>query len=323
MCFNLKNVEPTDDNLKWSARQALVWHSFDLGAGLSKWLVVKGNDLIRKRIASVRDSMPLSETDPSKRRNQVFGWCLMLHSLICEWSGEGWRAYINHLENEFNQTSRSIVSEQIRRLPEPVAEKPTTAANPVIRPRPRILGRRFRNAQRRTMQTLPLPATAMNRSGSHDRGRNLLGPPEMPPELPPHIIAEKQMASQTDKRGGFTFSNLQSLHFSEERVSDSLLMTKGNLDVLESLKLYYTTLWKANDIPQELQKGCEDELTTFDERVTAVKKELSMNVARAERLLQIIEARKSLVSNHWGIQIRFVLTKTVFRTSRISRHGSQ
>ena len=293
MCYNLKTIEKTTGIWPWSPRQTLVYHSFDVGNGLSNWLIVKADSLMRSRFNSIRDSIHLDDRDLLKRRNQVFAWSLLLHRLVCEWCGENWRQYINYLEDEFNKSSKSIVSEEVKRHPEPVS-KPLPVATISALGADTLMPyrRRIRSAPRQALGMVPMLANQAHWAAVADPE----DPPADPPELPPHIIAEKQSSSAERAQSEFTFPDLQRIQYIQEKVNESLLLLKSNLQILTSLKQFYISLMKAEDLPEALRENCQEVLAVFDERVAMVERELSMHVARVETLLQMIEARKNLVS---------------------------
>jgi hypothetical protein len=118
VCYNLRSVEPTTDDslLPWSVRQTAVCHHFDTETAKTFWVVIKGNKLIKDRLIETtkekRNSQPLS-------RKESFSAALKSHLIMCDWSGENWRWYINDLENQFNSLTKGVFATQLEKGPSP------------------------------------------------------------------------------------------------------------------------------------------------------------------------------------------------------------
>ncbi len=99
LCYNLKSVEPSDSQpqFPWSVRQLAVYHSFDVGNGKALWIIIKGDQLIKRRIKAA--------TNPRNNKQQGFSGAseglsatLSIHLIIFDWCREQWRVYISYLE---------------------------------------------------------------------------------------------------------------------------------------------------------------------------------------------------------------------------------
>ncbi|KAH7393821.1 hypothetical protein DE146DRAFT_660113 [Phaeosphaeria sp. MPI-PUGE-AT-0046c] len=118
LCYNLRSVEPSKDqsSLPWSIRQAAVYHQFDTNTATAVWVIVKGNKLIEKRIMEATQQ-PASARQST--RSEAFSAALSSHLLMCDWSGENWRWYINDLENKFQALTRGVITTQLGNEPGP------------------------------------------------------------------------------------------------------------------------------------------------------------------------------------------------------------
>jgi hypothetical protein len=134
-CYNLRSVEQTSGSpgLPWSIRQSAIYHSFDLKNGRAVWISVKGNKLIKNRILEASSSASLSDIDtPSK----AFSASLATHLLLCDWSGENWRWYINDLENQLRDLTRNALATPVDKPPTPPATSLQIFTSPLVLNRP-------------------------------------------------------------------------------------------------------------------------------------------------------------------------------------------
>ncbi|KAF1974923.1 hypothetical protein BU23DRAFT_93257 [Bimuria novae-zelandiae CBS 107.79] len=121
LCYNLRSVEPSwsDPELPWSIRQCAIYHSFDHQTGKSLWVTIKGNELIKKRIEEEETLPSLSQ---AKSRSENYGSTLDVHLILCDWSGENWRLYINDLEDKVRKLAPGAIAIPV--------EKPRTPPSP-------------------------------------------------------------------------------------------------------------------------------------------------------------------------------------------------
>jgi hypothetical protein len=131
LCYNLRSVEPSSNqtDLRWSIRQTAIYHSFDLKTGQTLWINVKGNKLIKNRITE-------ATTSPSLRKpislSEAFTASLATHLLLCDWSGENWRWYINDLEDQFHLLTNDALAIPIDKPPSPIPSPTPLAMSPRI-----------------------------------------------------------------------------------------------------------------------------------------------------------------------------------------------
>lgn len=114
LCYNLRSVEQSKINEPWSIRQAAVYQTFDLQSGRTLWIVVKGNNEIRNRVAEAGNDQ---STRTTEARSQALSRVLDIHLMICDWSGENWRWYINDLEDQFHKLAGSVLAMPVERSP--------------------------------------------------------------------------------------------------------------------------------------------------------------------------------------------------------------
>jgi hypothetical protein len=118
LCYNLRSVEPTKDDplLPWTIRQSAVYHHFDTNTSAALWIVVKGNNLINTRMIEVTKATSRSR---SSARAEAFSATLRSHLIMCDWSGENWRWYINDLETQLQSLTKHVYATQPEKEPIP------------------------------------------------------------------------------------------------------------------------------------------------------------------------------------------------------------
>lgn len=102
LCYNLKGVARmgTGKNLQWSIRQAAIHHQFDVETGTALWIVTKGNLEIKERIEALTSKDGRPEDRAFETPAQCLKSSLAVHLLLCYWSIEDWRWYLQHLEDQ-------------------------------------------------------------------------------------------------------------------------------------------------------------------------------------------------------------------------------
>ena len=286
LCYNLKSAEPSTGQPEWpwSIRQSALYHSFDLETGRTTWIIMKGDQLLKKRIKLATGSRGLSETSLFATVDRAFASTLAIHVIICEWSGENWRWYINFLEEALQATTRPTLSAMV----DPV---PTSTADGA----PSILGEcadpRFgsvvphANSPRLSTQTFHLKDRPISACKT-------LSDVDLPmPELDVRNLQRRVVTGHPD----FSFSDLQRIQFIQEKVNETMLILKLNIDVLVELRQHYLFFSESDGWPRELNLKCKREVIRFEKRVLAVENDLRMQQSRAETLLRLLADRKSLV----------------------------
>ncbi|KAF7566672.1 hypothetical protein TUN199_06494 [Pyrenophora tritici-repentis] len=122
LCYNLRSVEPCKDHSPWSIRQCAVYHTFDLKTRKTFWIFVKGNKVIKERVTEALERLNHIDTATKKPRQPVhspscdeFNTSLEIHLLLCNWSGENWRWYINELEDQLQATTQGALEFKVEK----------------------------------------------------------------------------------------------------------------------------------------------------------------------------------------------------------------
>ena len=104
LCYNLKSVTCKSDpkvtlvNKEWSIRQAAFHHQFDIQEGTTLWIVTQGRKDIKDRVQELTGAKGRPEDRDFSTTAHCFRSSLAVHLLYCHWSTEGWRWYVQWLE---------------------------------------------------------------------------------------------------------------------------------------------------------------------------------------------------------------------------------
>ena len=292
LCYNLKSIETAKGQPEWpwSVRQSALYHSFDVETGRANWIIIKGDQLLKKRIMSATGSRGVPETSNFGTVDRAFASTLAIHVLICEWSKENWRWYINFLEEALQSISRPTLSAWVDPFPSSIPDETSpllamcTKSKTDVSPCTPV-------GQRQPAQSYCLN----NRPRSHCK---TLSVNDL--ALPSPEYESFQQPVTTSVRQDFSFSDLQRIQFIQEKVNDALLVINVNIDVLTELRQHYNSICESDGWPPELMLKCERDMFRFEKRVIAVENDLRMQQSRSETLLRLLTDRKSLVGDiHW------------------------
>jgi hypothetical protein len=121
MCYNLKTIDclstpGTDLKLQeWSIRQAAMCHQFDVKYGTTLWMLTKGGLELKERIQDLTGKDGRIEDRSFATPENCFRSSLAVHASLAHWSVEGWRWYIQWLEDTVDQeVSSSFLRQWIR-----------------------------------------------------------------------------------------------------------------------------------------------------------------------------------------------------------------
>ena len=112
LCYSLKSVEKseTQPDWPWSVRHCAIHHAFDVVNVRSTWVVVKGDQLIEKRILSATSGQGPPEFLSYGTIDRAFTAALATQLIMVDWSAENWRWYISFLEDKFDGLTKEAIS---------------------------------------------------------------------------------------------------------------------------------------------------------------------------------------------------------------------
>ena len=282
LCYSLKSVERTPDpNNPWSIRQCSIHHRFDLESEQATWIVVKGNSLIQDLIKGEAVNGHRSHNERHQDGSSPFSNTLRVHALLAAWAGENWQWYINDLEEKLQSVTRATVT------------VPIQVGGPAIGVRPSKSRRSLPLSTKRkwSMRTL---SRSMKRSLSWSTvwsDRSTITGDKHPP-----TIGEDVDLTDEPIEEDFSFRDLQSCQFIQEKASEILLVLKSNINILDSLRSNYLAV--LDQLESESMFRSSDKTATlgFSQSLVDITKKTNMQQSRVETLLQLIGERKSIVS---------------------------
>ena len=275
MCYNLKSVESSSSqpHFPWSVRQLAVYHSFDVITGKSFWIMIKGDELIKRRIKAA--------TDPSSHPNldlpsplQSFLVTLAVQLIIFDWCREQWRWYISYLEELQEITTRRALTMSFDRPATlPSNDTPSRAATAPVG-----------KVKRAVTQIIKRAASATGTL-----------PPPIPLQSIPQTAPLPEFEPDLENTKSFSFSDLQKVQSYEEKVRELLLVVGSNIKIVTAIKDYYMELVESSEFPDEIKLGSTRKIKDFQRAVFSIVNDLEMQHSRASMLLSTLTNRKGLV----------------------------
>ncbi|KAE8444669.1 hypothetical protein EG329_014326 [Mollisiaceae sp. DMI_Dod_QoI] len=329
LCYNLKSVERSSDKFyPWSIRQAAVYHSFDIKNGNALWIMIKGNQLLKKRIqdSTAKDAVGSPDLKLFESNCEAFASSLATHLVLADWCDEEWRWYLNYLEERLHAATRPALTIMIEREPS-IYESPVnhharanttpSMASKVATVVKKTLSRKHRNSNSNPglplgnipVQT-PFPMTA---GPPAPLGGRPPPPPMLPPGMPGSIPTEKQQLQEEERQ--FTLQNLQVVQFLEEKANEVSPILVANIDILRELSEHYKLVLSSDDCPDELKSGCQTHFRHFEKRIKSIITDLERQKSRTQILLGLLSNRKNLLYE--------ISNKRAVETSRISAKRAQ
>ena len=83
---------------EWSIRQAAIHHQFDVEEGTHLWILTKGHEDLLDHFKELTGKRGRPEDKSFSTVDECFRSSLSAHLMYCNWSTEGWRWYIQWLE---------------------------------------------------------------------------------------------------------------------------------------------------------------------------------------------------------------------------------
>lgn len=94
----------------------------------------------------------------------------------------------------------------------------------------------------------------------------------------------------------YTPLHIQNLQRWEDKTNETIMILEANVDIVSSLRRFYTELKSSGDFPQELQNKCDVDIVVFANQIDDMLSDFRMQIARAKLLVKITNDRKELVS---------------------------
>lgn len=307
ICWNLKSVEPSDSE-EWSIRHCAVHHSFHMKQVQTSWVVVKGDELMKRRIESATGDQGHLDKSDFKSMDRAFEASLEIHLMFCGWSAENWRWYINYLEDKFQKMTRRAFSAPVRvpKIPatdtEQFSPKPRTNTGGTERSKFSMFSWTQTQSMEKSSpiavkkQQLPSPQTFMSQGTAVSQP---LPPDDDDDDDDDDKDLEVPLASTDinidDENRDFSFGKLRKVHQIAEKVNEAILVLKQNINVLAQMRQYYRSLTRRKGFPQDLVDSCKSAIDGFGFTLEGLESDMNSQILRLETLRRLLEDRKTLV----------------------------
>ena len=297
VCYSLKSVERTPDpNNPWSIRQCSVVHRFDVESEQATWIIVKGNSLMQELVKSYTLNELTSCDEQSQREGSAFGNSLNVHILLASWAGEDWHWYINDLEEKLQSITRPAVSIPI--------QPDTRSMDLNSAPRMTHHSRPPRTRRKWSMRTV---SRSMKRSLSWSTVRTDQSTLADEKALPP--VGKDVDCNNRPLEDPFSFRDLQSVQFLQEKASEVLLILRSNRNVLESLRSNYVAIVDHEELGPMLKSAEKTSHAAFQQTISAITKKVAMGAIEgrsfATPYYRTQDNGESIsacsIKNRWGI----------------------
>ena len=314
MCYNLKSAEPSKSqrDWPWSIRHCALHHSYDIETGRAHWIIIKGNRVIRDRIKiATKDQCP-TEGSASQATDHAFCATLQIHMLLCEWSCENWRWYINFIDDEFQAMTGRTLTSIVDTPSSPISEAPLS---PHTQHTPLRVDTNLSSA--------PSEKTLVQ-SFSPDK-KSILPQPEAQSVIDESFepSAGLSRGMECNQQPEFSFSDLQKIQHLETKSNEILLVLKTNMNVLAEMRQHYHSFTECENWPQNLQTRSKGDVVRFERRIAVMENDHRMQQWRMETLLRLLADRKSLVkANSSYYKGRAADLIAGLRYPRIPKYGS-
>lgn len=291
LCYSLRSVEASSGQEKWpwSIRGTAVHQEFDFETGRSNWLIVKGEGgaSMKDRIIAETSSKNGNMLNKFDSRDQRFSSTMSTHLLLCNWSVENWRWYINYMEQEVQTITRKTLSVRVAASqtgPKPKMLFTRTATGILVPPKKSPTSKSFA-AKKQPTTPPPKVAPALPTQGPP-------GPPGPPPRL--STLPRTTTIDPFQPDSEFSFKDLQRIEYIEEHANQALLVITLNSSILSALVQHYTSVMESTSCPSDLKIKCKMDFRRFVDRISDISAEIQTQRARVETLLRLLADRKAL-----------------------------
>lgn len=250
---------------------------------------------MKKLVTSkLNDTYPDPQTNPDLSAPEAFETSLSLHLVLSTWCGENWRWYIAFLEDALQDKTRDALSITL------------DSTNPLQAP---TYYPEMQYTQSPVEAEFPSLATKSDpfkftRLRSTVRGLSRLKSQKGP--ILPLTTQDDCLNGRVEGRRHFTFSDMQRVHFIEEKANETMLVLRANMAVLSELQQNYKLMLSSEDCPTDIVEKSKRSYDSFVKVVTSVIRDLRSQESRVENLLRLLADRKTLVSHkpHYPIRPR-------------------
>lgn len=278
-CFNLLGVERGSDGKEWLLRQTAAYHSYDPVQGRALWVVLKGDNTMRRRLESATREAVEKEDMPLHSVQGSFARTLTDHLLITQWCVENWESYAESLEHEYTSISEVADHAPVDEMTEDIA----------------IMKQR----EKMDIQACAPP------------GQQPAEPPGFVRKLTRRVTTGFGTAPRVDPPSRrvehhriedlVQFDKLQSLSCVGKSLGEAISAIAQNKRVLAQIKEHYSELVNSADFehraPKPSLKACKQAVSEFVMEIGRLEDDLANYESNLKTILHGVERTETMVSS--------------------------
>ncbi|KAI1081641.1 hypothetical protein F5B20DRAFT_569590 [Whalleya microplaca] len=301
--FNLISVERASDSSEmnqWPLRQVALYHSFDVTNGRCLWIILKGDQLIAKRIFSaVRTHRSLKATAINSPETSFIA-SLLVQMMLMEWCVESWAEYIDYLEEEIYTNSVEANVAPVEQMTSPAEFESTfSSKNTGTFDRQSLASSPPSSPQRRTFPRSSSDLFTMIRriSGLKNRQSTSINNElnevdiESSAGLQPQENEERDTLDDLSKE--FSFKRFQRLSLLSHEFGQAMLVIEQNKGVLKAIEEHYRSVICSYGFTTHMNQDlCDSDLTTFFNKIRNIDRDLDLHYNRLQALSRVLEDDK-------------------------------
>ncbi|KAI0010020.1 hypothetical protein F4779DRAFT_627455 [Xylariaceae sp. FL0662B] len=309
--FNLIAVERASDSSEmnqWPLRQVALYHSFDVTNGRCLWIILKGNQLMARRIFSaVKTHRSLKATAITSPETS-FTASLLVQMLLMEWCAESWAEYIDYLEEEIHTNSVEANVAPVEQMTSPEEFASTfSSKNTGTFDRQSLASSPPSSPQRRTFPRSSSDLFTMIRriSGLKSRDPTAIknDANEVDVEATAGLETQENEERDTleDLGKEFSFKRFQRLNLLAHEFGQAMLVIEQNKGVLKAIEEHYQSVICSYGFTTHIgQDACNSDLATFFSKIRSINRDLDIHYNRLQALSRVLENDKIMTSEYFA-----------------------
>ncbi|EEU42891.1 uncharacterized protein NECHADRAFT_84216 [Fusarium vanettenii 77-13-4] len=280
-CFNILGIERSRDNKGWELRQTAAYHSYDLIEGRALWVVLKGDNTMRRRLETTTEESIKKGDAPLQSVHASFAQTLTDHLLIMQWCVENWESYAEGLERKYASLSGVADHAPVDDLADDIAiikqhEKvDITPGSPL-------------KQQTSGLEKSPESPGFARRLSMKVTGLSTVTQVEPPPRKVEHVRME----------GLVQFDELQSLSSLAKSLGEAVSAITQNRRVLAQIREYYRELVNSEGfkrhVPKSTMKLCKQAASEFAMKIGRLEDDLANYEGNLKTILHGVERTETM-----------------------------
>ncbi|KAI1208378.1 uncharacterized protein F4807DRAFT_431109 [Annulohypoxylon truncatum] len=304
--FNLLSIERTrneDEMNQWPLRQVAMYHSFDVTNGRSLWIILKGNQLMARRILAATKSHRHLKASEIESPETSFIAGLQIQTMMVEWCSESWAEYIDYLEAEVAQNTMEGEAAPVEKMvrPEEIESLHSPRATNTWGSQP---DSSLTNPRRRTFPRSSSDLLAIIRRMSGLETGISTSPRDEPSEKDVEASAGLVVEPESEEDKGdklaelekqFSFEKFQKLSLLGRDIEQALVVIEQNKGVLQAIGEHYRSVVESYGFTTNMKKDLYDsDLTTFLAKIRSIERDLDRHYGRIQTLSRALENAKTV-----------------------------